>query len=513
MTSREPRDRTVPVLPGGLGRRCTASRAGYLPILLEPTPSEALEHLQIYLRSVKPDPGGTPEVVYTLYRTIGIDFTDADRQRLLDNGIKYVHIRTTDQSRFRIETERRFEAIVTDPLIDLSERATIVYETSIELIDELLSDPDVGAASPRLRRLARAITRMVIDEPSAFGHLFAVSHHDFYAATHLVNVAMWMVPAAYALGYRNEEVLSHVCLAGLLHDLGKLYVSSLVLNKREKLSAEDWRIIHDHPMRGAALLAGSGYFDPLVLGIVRQHHERLDGSGYPNGLRGEQIWPLSCLCGLIDSFDAMTAFRTYRERPASIKEALAVLKRATPQQYDPRVLQAWIGLLRGANVDLSDEDSLPPAAPAPAGKTERRGSSRVGFRCPVRVHILRPGLDGVSEFPAIPAATHNISLTGLALLCRVQLPVDEDIRVYPKRGVMWRTPFLEGRTIRCRAYPDGWYQVSVRLASPDAQEGNLAEAIRQIVASGASSDADVGVDAEAQKSPPSSPTPNQEWLA
>ena len=108
-------------------------------------------------------------------------------------------------------------------------------------MNEVLSDPDLQKYSAQIQGVSRAVTTLVLNDAQAFGHLFAAAHHDFYTATHMVNVATWMVPVSHALGYRDHDELCRICQAGLLHDLGKVRIPAEVLNKPEPLSEEDWR--------------------------------------------------------------------------------------------------------------------------------------------------------------------------------------------------------------------------------------------------------------------------------
>jgi HD-GYP domain-containing protein (c-di-GMP phosphodiesterase class II) len=125
---------------------------------------------------------------------------------------------------------------VDDPSLSISVKSEIVYETSVELVNELLSEPELLAKSPRLENVSRATTMLVLNDPSAFSHLFAASHHDFYTATHMVNVATWMVPLAHAMGHRDTNELNTICQAGILHDVGKIYIPTETLNRKGKLS-------------------------------------------------------------------------------------------------------------------------------------------------------------------------------------------------------------------------------------------------------------------------------------
>jgi HD-GYP domain-containing protein (c-di-GMP phosphodiesterase class II) len=446
------------VLSGGFGKATNSARAGYLPICLERAPLDAFEGIGVYLRSAdaKDDKGET----FRLYCAPTIKFTPAHRDRLAQNGTKFVYVAMTDHERFRKQTEAVLMKTVDDPSLGVSIKSEIVYETSVELVNELLSEPDLKAKSQRLEQVSRAVTTLVLNDPTAFSHLFAASHHDFYTATHMVNVATWMVPLAYAMGYHSIDDLNKICQAGLLHDVGKVHVAAEILNKKGKLTDAEWAAIKRHPDLGCEHLAKYDGIDPLVFAVTREHHERMDGSGYPRGIKGDQMHPVSRICAVVDSFDAMTAFRPFKERAMTVAQALSIIAKETPSKYDQRVFDAWLALLEGAEREgvLSEPVKL-------KGDTQSRQFPRFPINCPARLHLLEQsaGQDWV-ERPALQVIAHNISRGGAGFVSQHMVRAGERARLYLQgEGTLARQD--EGLVVRCRAYRDGWYEVGLQFAS------------------------------------------------
>src|SRR5438876_964467 len=116
----------------------------------------------------------------------------------------------------QLQTEARLADQIRDPRMAKVEAAALVYETSLELANELLSEPQLGRQLPRLENMARAVTEFAIKEQDAFESLFLTAHHDFYTATHTVNVATWMVSLALAMGHDDQQTLATICQAGML---------------------------------------------------------------------------------------------------------------------------------------------------------------------------------------------------------------------------------------------------------------------------------------------------------
>jgi len=169
-----------------------------------------------------------------------------------------------------------------------------------------------------------------------------VEARDSYTYGHSRKVNNYAVALAEAIGLSPDDV-SKVSSAALLHDIGKIGIPDKVLNKKGKLSREDWEAIKSHPRLGANIVGNVPNLVPCV-SIILYHHERWDGSGYPEGLKGEQIPIEARILAIADSFEAMTSARTYR--PAlSLEEVLRELRQGAGGQFDPKLVEVFIGII------------------------------------------------------------------------------------------------------------------------------------------------------------------------
>src|SRR5438309_7861905 len=161
----------------------------------------------------------------------------------------------------------------------------------------------------RVEAQARRIEELFLEGVHAL--VFALEEKDPYTRGHSVRVANYSLGIARQLQL-DQEVIDLIALGAELHDIGKIGVSEAVLHKAGKLSDTEYRHIMEHPVIGARILEPLMRDAPGALAIVRSHHERLDGKGFPDGLRGDQI-PLEVrVVTVADSFDAMTSVRPYR---------------------------------------------------------------------------------------------------------------------------------------------------------------------------------------------------------
>lgn len=166
---------------------------------------------------------------------------------------------------------------------------------------------------------------------------------DEYTAQHSAAVAMYCRDMAQMLGLPEEDAEA-LHLAGLLHDLGKVGTPDAVLRKTSTLSEDDWEYIRQHPGKGAEVLSHLAAYQD-VADIVQYHHERLDGSGYPDGVTGERIPELSKILAVADSYHAMTSDRPYRPARSSF-DALKELRKAAGVSLEARYVEVLARMLR-----------------------------------------------------------------------------------------------------------------------------------------------------------------------
>ncbi|NYI06298.1 HD-GYP domain-containing protein [Allostreptomyces psammosilenae] len=191
----------------------------------------------------------------------------------------------------------------------------------------------------------------------------AVEIKDHYTRGHSERVGRAAVMIAHELGMPQERVtaLHH---AGVLHDIGKICVPTGLLRKNGPLTPEEQRVVRLHPEYGDEIVSGIDFLAEARAGILH-HHERMDGSGYPLGLRGGEVPEFARVIAVADSFDAMTSTRSYRgARPAAA--AVAELRRCAGTQFDPRMVDALVRALARQGWDgVPAAELLPAIAPPP----------------------------------------------------------------------------------------------------------------------------------------------------
>jgi putative nucleotidyltransferase with HDIG domain len=185
------------------------------------------------------------------------------------------------------------------------------------------------------------------------GLIRTLDERDSRAARHCAAVAAFSRDIAKQRGMsKRDQELAHT--AGLLHDIGKFALSDRVMERGGQLADADWRGIRRHPDIGAELLRDIGVYGP-VADIVRTHHERPDGRGYPRRLRGDEIPAIARIVAVAEVYDTLTAPDTYRT-PMNSFEALNELRRVAGSQLDPAYVEALADLLSGRGTDYRHAD-------------------------------------------------------------------------------------------------------------------------------------------------------------
>ena len=176
----------------------------------------------------------------------------------------------------------------------------------------------------------------------------AIDAKSRWTAGHSERVAALAVLIGREMGLSSSR-LDDLRRGGLVHDIGKLATPSSVLNQRKPLTPAERRLIEEHPMQGVRILEPIQAYAPL-LPMVGEHHERWDGSGYPRGLRGEEIDPLARILALADTFDAIRSDRPYRAG-APLTETVATIRSLGPRHFAPEVLRAFESLVNAGALE------------------------------------------------------------------------------------------------------------------------------------------------------------------
>ncbi|MGR3173182.1 MAG: HD-GYP domain-containing protein [Candidatus Scalindua sp.] len=276
---------------------------------------------------------------YVLYCRGDAVFENDKREMLLGKNINRLFIKKDDQQKYYEYLESNFQNIISDARISPDEKAKIVHSAATNLVKGLFDDPSAGNIE-RTKTFAYNMVDYILKEGNAAHSLLKIAVHEYYTYTHSVNVAAVGTLFAKDLGFGDDD-LKHFCTGILLHDIGKTKISTDIINKKGKLTKEEFAKMKEHPELGVAILKGinNGFTDEYT--ITLQHHENYDGTGYPHGLQKDEIHRCGKIARIIDVYDALTTNRPYAKaiRPFA---ALVEMKKKMFNCFDSELLKEFI---------------------------------------------------------------------------------------------------------------------------------------------------------------------------
>jgi len=279
---------------------------------------------------------------YSLYRGKDYPLSVSDLERLRNRGVNQLFI--SKEARWEFQGYLRGVAEGDSEAASLEARVHAMNDVVRDVLAASFDRKDTDETVTAVAELGSMAAEIVSNDEFAAADLFRVLHHDYATFTHSANAALYAAVLASELGFSTSEV-EQVTTGGLLHDLGKLEIDDKILSKPGKLDEEEFREIQRHPTIGFRKLAHRRDLNEGQLMMVYQHHERIDGSGYPVGLTGDEIHPWAKLCAVVDVYEALTSHRPYRT-PLPSAKALEVQSRDLGTAFDPEMLQCWMTITK-----------------------------------------------------------------------------------------------------------------------------------------------------------------------
>jgi putative nucleotidyltransferase with HDIG domain len=293
----------------------------FLPVSLLGLVAEDPVPFPLYLQTA-------PET-WVLYKPHGTLLDESHIGRLVAEGVQELAIRECDRAAYFERVERSLDAVLHDPSVPLVRRVEVLWGVGERMVMALLESVPTAGVVHRARRTMMAASRMMLREPQGFAAIRRVLSARPDVARHSLTVSfLSMGLARVALG-ADASRLVNAGLAGLLHDIGRV--------GNEHLENDP-----EHTVRGAQLLQSLELPDEVVE-AARSHHERFDGSGYPDGRRGAAIPEMARVVGLIDTFDKVYAGQQPR---VGVFDALRILAQAYRGCFDERLAQALVRMFR-----------------------------------------------------------------------------------------------------------------------------------------------------------------------
>lgn len=265
-------------------------------------------------------------------------------QHLLSEGVTKLYIDRESYNAYQSYLQSNWKSLLEGDCFDEANRAELMCGVVREVLSEQFRLGDTSSIVKACGELSKSIIDTLHAHPVFVARLYDGLSHDCSMGTHSSNVAILIALLAARLGLSGNE-LQQIVAGALLHDIGNLEISDQILDKPNQLDEFEYREVQKHPCRGLRRLTDE--HQELTYGqlmMVYQHHEKLNGTGYPVGLLGDEIHPWAKICAVVDIFVALTSHRPFR-KPRSQATALAMLKKLSPAGLDEEMVRCWQSLV------------------------------------------------------------------------------------------------------------------------------------------------------------------------
>jgi HD-GYP domain-containing protein (c-di-GMP phosphodiesterase class II) len=253
----------------------------FVPVALESIEPDMFPEVDLFLKS--------GENNFVLYKSHDRIFSVKDSQRLSDAGVGFLFVRQGDMEIINEYMEANAERMLKDDKFDGRAKGKIIYQTSINFVGDLFDNPEKVGDFDRSKRLMENLLLYISSDQGAFTSLETVMAHNYYTYVHSLQMAALSILVNSEAYMLSRDELIDVGIGGILHDFGKTFISQGVLTKTTKLTDAEYTQYKQHPESGYNFLKEKTKLSDVSLAIVRSHHERNNGSGYPAGLKAEAI--------------------------------------------------------------------------------------------------------------------------------------------------------------------------------------------------------------------------------
>ncbi len=245
-----------------------------------------------------------------------------------------------EYEKYKRYAEKHLKSIATNDEIPFTEKADIVYSKATEVMDELFRNPDSLGNMQKSQNIVDGFVNLVLQDEATLASIMKIAAHDYYTHTHSINVSIYSLTLAKFLGLKDKD-LEDIGMSSMMHDLGKSKIDWDIINKNGKLTDLEFTRMKKHPAAGYDIAVNMGITDKRILSGIRSHHEKLDGSGYPDGLKDKQISLFPRIIAVCDVFDALTTKRSYKAAMTSF-EAISLMKKQMQGHLDMRLIDTLI---------------------------------------------------------------------------------------------------------------------------------------------------------------------------
>lgn len=257
--------------------------------------------------------------------------------------IETLYVSEEDEERYNEYVAQHLQSIAKNRDIPTEEKARLVYAKAAEAVDAMFKNPESLENVKNAQPLVDNFIDIILHDNCAVESLMKITAHDYYTHTHSINVSIYTLSLGSFLGITGKD-LEVLGMSAILHDLGKSKIDYEIINKNGKLTDDEFIQMKQHPALGHEIALKLGIEDERILSGIRHHHEKIEGGGYPDNLKEDQISQFARIIGVCDVFDALSTKRSYKD-PMSSFASLLLMKQQMQGHLDMGMVDAFIRML------------------------------------------------------------------------------------------------------------------------------------------------------------------------
>ncbi|WP_419769588.1 MAG: HD-GYP domain-containing protein [Candidatus Marinarcus sp.] len=261
----------------------------------------------------------------------------------VDEKCSALFIKTEDRTLYQSYIQNNINTLLDDETIPLDNKtlfineiasATMYYLFNHNITTEILHDVDTTVKSS---------IKLILSDTKAMYSMLKTTSYDYYTYTHCIDVASYAIGFGAYLGF-DEATLIRLGKAAMMHDIGKKFIDHNIITKNGKLTPEEFDEVKKHPSLSVTILEELNECDEILLRAIGEHHEKCDGTGYPKGLKEDQINDLAKIVSICDVFNALTTRRSYKER-MSTYEAFGIMFGEMKKDLSEKLLNKFVSFM------------------------------------------------------------------------------------------------------------------------------------------------------------------------
>jgi len=310
------------------------AQTSYIPISVTTLRPDHALGIALYVRD-------TATKSHILYREKGIALAESDLAGLSARGLSTLYATSDEFEIYQQYLRGNLDSVLADESVPIVNRFSHLNEVVRDVLSESFRRGEVGTTVATCQDIAHKVVDVICRKDAVASELLGVLYHDYHTFTHSANVSYYTTMLARSLTISSQTDLHSIAVGGMLHDLGKLEIPEAILTKAGALSPADRALVKEHPRNGFLKLCRRPDLSIGQLMMVYQHHERIDGKGYPVGQTGDRIHEWGRMCAVVDVYEALTSNRPYRKALAQ-SEAFGIMGRDAGAALDKELFECWM---------------------------------------------------------------------------------------------------------------------------------------------------------------------------